>query len=226
MCSGQLWTEEDMKKEVHLQGVTMEQAREVYQMIARNSAVLSQGEADVGNAAVTEHRIELHDATPICQRPRRFPEPVTDAIEEQCRQLRKLDIIEPSRSPWSSPVVPVRKKDGSIRLCVDYRRVNSVTKTDSFPMPNLNEHVFSLHGMSYFTTLGLLRGYYQIPLEESSREVTAFSTMKMHYQFKRLSFGLKNAPAAFQREMQEILRLFPSKQVIIYIDNILIMSVF
>jgi hypothetical protein len=218
------WTQQRIVSEIPLDGLDNTQAQLIQQMLLSRSRVLSRGDSDIGMAAVTRHRIELHDETPIRQKPRRFPDPIVEAVEQQCHELEALDIIERSKSPWSSPIVPIRKKDGSIRLCIDYRKLNSVTKADRFPMPNLNGLVYSLHGMQYFSTLDLVRGYYQIPLEESSKELTAFSTTKNHYQFKRLSFGLKNAPAAFQREMQEILRAFPSRQVIVYIDDILIMS--
>ena len=142
----------------------------------------------------------------------------------QCKELQLLDIIEPSMSLWSSPVVPVRKKDGKIRLCIDYRRLNAVMKADRFPLPNLTDAVFSLYSVTSFTSLDLVRGYYQLPLAEESRELTAFSTPHSHWQFKRLSFGLKNSPAAFQREMQQVLSGFPWHKVVVYIDDVLIMS--
>ena len=120
--------------------------------------------------------------------------------------------------------MPVRKKDGSVRLCVDYRRLNMVTKPDRFPLPNLNDAVFGLRGMRYFTSLDLVRGYYQVPLDEESRQYTAFATPRAHWQFKRLSFGLRNAPSAFQRVMQSVLSGFPWRKVVVYIDDVLIMS--
>ena len=166
----------------------------------------------------------MHDDTPIREKPRRLPDPVTEEIEAQCEELRKIGVIEFSKSSWAAPVVPIRKKDGSLRLCVDYRKLNKVTKSDRFPMPNMNDLVFSLKGVKYFTALDLVRGYYQVPLDPETAECTAFSTPRNHYQFRRLCFGLKNAPAAFQREMQEVLRDFDSKQVIVYIDDILILG--
>ena len=182
---------------------------QVMSLLERRDDLFSQCDDEVGCLGVTHHRIELYDYTPIYQRPRRFPEVVNQEIEKQCKELELMDVIEPSSSPWSSPIVPVRKKDGSIRLCLDYRKLNCVTKPDRFPLPNLNDAVFGLQGMRYFTTMDLIRGYYQLPLDESSREFTAFSTPRAHWQFKRLSFGLKNAPSAFQREMQSILSQFP-----------------
>ena len=200
------------------------QADEVRALLREHRDIISTGEMDIGCAGVTRHRIELYDQTPIRQHPRRFPGPVVDEIERQCKDLLEQDIIEFSKSPWSSPVVPVRKKDGSLRVCIDYRKLNSVTKPDRHPMPNMTDLVFSLHGNQYFTNLDLVKGYYQIPLHQDSVECTAFSTTRNLYQFKRLSFGLKNAPSAFQREMQSVLREFDTKNVVVFIDDVLIAS--
>ena len=200
------------------------QREQVQSLLNKVALVFSQGEGDIGCAGVTQHRIELHDSTPIRQKPRRFPEPVALEIERQCEELRQLNIIDYSRYPWSSPVVPVKKKDGTLRLCVDYRQLNKVTKADRFPIPNMSDLVFNLGGRQWFSTLDLVKGYYQVPLDPASAEYTAFSTARNHYQFNRLSFGLKNAPGAFQREMQMVLRDFNTKEVVIYIDDILVMS--
>ena len=173
-----------------------------HKMLLSHQPVISTGDEDVGECVSTPIRIKLYDETPIYQRIRRFSPPITDAIELQCKELHDLDIIEPSISPWSSPIVPVIKPDKSIRLCVNYRKLNKITVPDRFPMPNLVDSVFGLHGIKYFPCLDLVRGYYQLSLAEESKELTAFSTAFGHWQFKRLSFGLKNAPAVFQREMQ------------------------
>ena len=196
----------------------------VMDMLLSREKVFSVNESDIGKASVTEHKIVLNDSAPIYQRPRRVRQPINDEIEKQCRELTEADIIEPTTSPWSSPIVPIRKKDGTIRLCVDYRKLNAVTVPDKFPVPNLLDSIFGLGGTKFFTKLDLIRGYYQIPLEESSKQYTAFSTNRGHWQFKRLSFGLRNAPAAFQREIQAVLSAFPSNKVIAYIDDILILS--
>ena len=204
--------------------LTSSQEEQFRNMLLSHLPAISTGDNDVGECSATPIRIQLYDETPIHQRVRRFPPPITDAIEKQCEELCDLGIIEPSISPWSSPVVPVIKPDKTIRLCVDYRQLNKVTVPDRFPMPNLTESVFSLHGIQYFTSLDLVRGYYQLPMAEESKELTAFSTAFGHWQFKRLSFGLKNAPAVFQREMQRILQEFPKARVIVYIDDILILG--
>ena len=196
----------------------------VLRLLKDEEAVFSRGDDDIGTLTGSTHRIVLYDYSPIYQRPRRFPEVVNAEVEKQCQELYEADVIEPSNSPWSSPVVPVRKKDGSLRLCIDYRRLNAVTVPDKFPLPNLSDAVFGLHGMRYFTSLDLVRGYYQFSLDEASREFTAFSTHRAHWQFKCLTFGLKNAPSVFQREMQNILKDFKWRSVIVYIDDVLILS--
>ena len=178
----------------------------------------------VGLLDVAPYNIELMDYTPIYQRPRRFPEVVNKEIESQLDELKDLGIIEPSMSGWSSPIVPIRKKDGSIRLCIDYRQLNAVTKTDRFPLPNLTDAVFGLHGMKYFSTLDMVKGYYQVPLSEESKDLTSFRTPRELLRFNRMPFGLKNAPACFQRVMQDILGEFPWSKVMVYIDDVLILS--
>ena len=204
--------------------LSLEEKTRVLELLNKHAEVFSKDESDIGRLDVLEYHIELLDSTPIYLKPRQFPEPVASDIAERCEQLQLLDIIEPSMSSWSSPVVPVRKKDGTMRLCVDYRRLNSVTKPDRYPLPNLNDSVYSLFGMRYFTSLDVTRGFYHVPIDKSSRECTAFSTQSGHWQFKRMPFGLRNAPAAFQRAMQLVLHKFPRGNVIVYIDDVLIMS--
>ena len=218
------WTLERMLQEIDLTTLSEDQASRVYDMLARVPDVLGKGDKDVGCALVPEHRIELTNLTPIRHKVRRFSEPLEKDIDDQCQELLTLDIIEPSYSAWSAPIVPIRKKDGSLRLCVDYRKLNAVTKQDSHPIGNMQDILFSLHGQKFFTSLDLVRGYYQVPLEEGSREFTAFSTSTGHFHFKRLPFGLKNAPSAFQRAMQSVLRLFSSADVSVYLDDVLIRS--
>ena len=196
----------------------------IYNLLYKNRIVFSHGDSDVGTAKVAPHHIELFDHAPIWQKPRRFADPVNQEIERQCLELLSLDILEHSDSQWSSPVVPVWKPDGTLRLCIDYRKVNAVTRTEKFPMPNLENCIYRGSKVKYFTKLDLVRGYYQVPLDDESRQYTAFSTVTDHYQFKRLSFGLRNSGIAFQKTMQQILSPLSCSNIIIYIDDILIMN--
>ena len=219
------WDIDKLKGKVDVgDSMTNEQKESIYNMLLKTKFALSSNDEDIGKAKVTPHKIVLTNNTPIWQKPRRFSDPVNEEIERQCKQLEAMDIIEKSDSPWSSPIVPVRKADGTLRLCVDYRRVNSVTRPEKFPMPNLYDSIYSAHNIKFFTKIDLVKGYYQIPIDEESRPLTSFSTQHDQYQFKRLSFGLRNSGIQFQRNMQEILSDFNSKRVIIYIDDILVIS--
>ena len=120
--------------------------------------------------------------------------------------MLELGVVEESHSDWCSPVVLVGKPDGSVRFCVDYRRVNAVSKFDAYPMPRIDELVDRLGMATYYTTLDCTKGYWQIPLSPAAREKTAFSTPLGLYQFKVLPFGLFGAPATFQRLMDRVLR--------------------
>ena len=220
------WNLDRLKNEVSVSHPLINDVNKsvVYNLLLENVEALSTGDSDVGLASVTPHHIQLTDYTPIWQRPRVFAEPVNREIESQCQELLNADIIESSNSAWSSPCVPVRKTDGSLRLCIDYRQVNNVTQTMKFPMPNLNHCLYKAHDIKFFTKLDLVRGYYQVQLDDDSKQYTAFSTLQNHFQFKRLPFGLKNSGIAFQKTMQEILLPLSNSNIIIYIDDILIMS--
>ena len=178
----------------------------------------------MGHTTIAPHKIELINDTPVYQKPRRFPEHIAREIQEECDKLELLDIIEPSTSAWNSPVLPVRRKDGRIRLVLDLRKVNLQTKKSKWPLPNISDIVYGLHGTKYFTCLDMIRAYQQIDLDPGSKEVTAFSTPKGHYQYAKLCFGLTNAATTFQREIQGVLKSLPPGKVIPYLDDILIVE--
>ena len=136
----------------------------------------------------------------------------------------KHNIVHPSTSPWSSPVVMVRKKDNTWRFCVDYRKLNSVTHHDAYPLPRIDSTLDSLSGATYFTTLDLMSGYWQVALEEQDKEKTAFSTAQGLFEFNVMPFGLTNAPATFQRLMECVLAGLTEEQCLIYLDDIIIFS--
>ena len=148
--------------------------------------------------------------------------------QEVSRQLQKMQdegIIQPSNSPWASPIVMVRKRDGSHRFCVDYRELNSVTKLDTYPLPRVDDLLDQLGESRFFSTLDLASGYWQIRVALGSREKTAFVVPNGFYEFRVMPFGLSNAPAVFQRLMQRVLMgLNPQGGqafVSVYIDDIL-----
>ena len=209
---------------INFPNLNKQQKDKVKTILNSNSSVFSTGNNDVGFIKDSEMIIEVLDDTPIYQKPRRFPQPINEKIDQQVKELIQMDIVEESKSPWSSPVVPITKKSGEIRLCIDYRKINKVIKNNPFPFPSLLDSVHNLSNMQYFTCLDMTKGYYQLNVSKKSRPYLGFSTHRGHYQFKRCSFGLKTAPAAFQKEIQKILQKFSWKQVVVFLDDICIMS--
>lgn len=132
-------------------------------------------------------------------------------------------IIERSSSEWAAPIVLVKKKDNTLRMCVDYRRLNAVSRADAYPMPRVDDLIDQLGKAKFITTLDLSRGYWQVPVEETSRPKTAFTTPFGLFQFRVMPFGLHGAPATFQRMMDELLRDLSSFAAA-YLDDVVIHS--
>ena len=173
---------------------------------------------------VVEMNIDTGNAHPIKQRPYRIPLAKMQIVEEELDKMLAEGIIEPSSSPWASPLTLVPKKDGSIRFCVDYRRLNEVTRKDAYPLPRIQDIFDQLDGAKVFTTMDLKSGYWQVKMAPDSVEKTAVSTHRGLFQFKRMQFGLTNAPAVFQRMMNSVLAKFVGKFCLIYLDDIIIYS--
>ncbi|GFY07046.1 retrovirus-related Pol polyprotein from transposon 412 [Trichonephila clavipes] len=132
--------------------------------------VFSRNSSDIGHTTVTQHRIDTADHPPIKQHPRRLPFAKQEEVGTLLREMQENDIIEPSSSPWASPIVLVRKKDGSTRFCVDYRKLNDVTKKDSYPLPRIDDTLNTLSGHKWFSTLDLKSGYWQVEIHPEDRE--------------------------------------------------------
>lgn len=126
-------------------------------------------------------------------------------MKKEIDRMKREGVIRDSRSPYSSNIVLVKKKDDEDRFCIDFRRLNSMTKLDPFPLPNINEILQSLVGSKWFSKIDLRSGYWQIELDEESVKYTAFTSPFGHHEFTRMPFGLKNAPAYFSRVMNELL---------------------
>ena len=185
-------------------------------------------EGERGETNWTEMHINTGDAVPKKQPVRRVPFAVRQEVAKQLAKMQEEGVIQPPSSPWASAIVLVRKKDGTLRICIDYRQLNSVTKLDTFPLPRIDNLLDQLGNAKYFTTIDLAAGYWQIRVADDSIEKTAFITHGGLYEFRVMPFGLTNAPAVFQRLMQQVLQgLNPAEGpsfVSVYIDDVLIFS--
>ncbi|KAL6456587.1 hypothetical protein MHYP_G00351310 [Metynnis hypsauchen] len=200
------------------------QAQSLKMLLRKYSTVFSMHSEDRGRTGIIKHRIRTGDATPIKQRAYRVTPEQRAEIQNQVDELLKADIIEESYSPWAAPVILVRKKDGTWRFCLDYRKLNAVTIKDSHPLPRVDDALDALSGSAWFSTMDLQHGYWQVEVEEQDREKTAFTTGSGLYHFKVLPMGLTNAPATFLRLMEMVLRGLPWKTCLVYLDDVLIFS--
>ncbi|XP_076300585.1 uncharacterized protein LOC143218903 [Lasioglossum baleicum] len=178
-----------------------------------------------GATSLTEHEIRLEDPTPIKQRYRPRNPAMQAIIDAEVEKMLKDGVVQPSRSPWSSPIVLARKKDGKHRFCVDFRRLNKVTKKDAYPLPQINAMLDKLRGARYLSTIDLKNGYWQVPLTPASRPLTAFTVPgKGLLEFRVMPFGLHSAPSTFQRLLDQVISPDMAPHAFSYLDDIVIAS--
>ena len=159
---------------------------------------------DLGGCELTLHEIDTKDATPIHQWPYKNSWKEREIIKEQIELMLKAGVIEPSKSPWSSPVVLVKKKDGKWRFCVDFRKLNAITTKDVYPLPRIDDLLYRMAGAKYFSLMDLQSGYWQVGMHPNSIEKTAFITPDGLFQFRKMPFGLCNSPARFMRLVDNV----------------------
>lgn len=177
-----------------------------------------------GFTDVDSHRIDVGDAVPSRSHPYRMGPERKKALDEEISKLLESGKIEPSSSPWASPVVMVPKRGGTYRMCIDYRKLNSVTKIDAYPMPSVDDILQSLHGAQVFSSLDLKSGYWQMGVAPEDREKTAFVCEQGLFQFRVLPFGVVNGPASFQRLMHTVLGDLVGRCCYVYLDDIVCFS--
>lgn len=177
-----------------------------------------------GQCLTAEHRIPTEPGNIVRHRPYRVSLSERKAIEAHVAEMLSKDVIRPSSSPWSSPVILVKKRDGTMRFCVDYRRLNKLTTKDVYPMPRIDDALDTLAGSSFFSSLDMRSGYWQIPVAEHDKPKTAFATPDGLYEFNVMPFGLCNAPATFERMIDTVLRGLKWKTCLCYLDDIIIFS--
>ena len=184
--------------------------------------VFSMGDHDLGRTNLVKHKIDTGTARPIRQPFRRLPLGQREEVERQVQGLLEKGAIQPSDSPWSSPVVLVAKKDGSKRLCIDYRKLNAVSQKDAFPLPRIDDTLDSLAGARWFCTLDMASGYWQVEMDPDARQKSAFSTNSGLYSWNVMPFGLCNAPATFERLMERVLSGLHWETLLVYLDDVIV----
>lgn len=209
---------------VDLTALAEQEQCQIRSLLQKYSGVFSAHEGDIGCTKLISHDIPLMDDVPVRQRYRRIPPSEYEAAKAHIHQLLEAQVIRESSSPFASPIVLVKKKDGSLRLCVDYRLLNSKTRKDAFPLPRIEESLDALSGARWFSTLDLTAGYNQVPVTEKDKMKTAFCTPFGLFEWNRMPFGLCNAPSTFQRLMERIFGDQHCQSLLLYLDDVVVFS--
>ena len=206
--------------------LSVSDTRKMEDFLTANSDVFALDMSQLGCTHRMEHTIDTGDAPPKTMRFYRASPKVRQEIDDQIGLLLEQGFIEPSTSEWTSPVVLVKKKDGSFRFAVDYRQLNAVTRPMNFPLPRL-EDIWDAIGESHakiYSVIDLASGFWQMPVAQNSREKTSFVTQTGQFQWTRMPFGLRNAPISFQKLMSQVFSGLTYKTVIVFMDDIICFS--
>ncbi len=206
--------------------LTTEQRKQVEALLVEFGDVFSRSNIyDLGKADHVEHDIKVMDERPFKQRYHTIPPHLYEEVRKHIQEMLDVGVITKLYSPWVSPVVLVWKKDKGLRICIDYRKLNARTVRDSYTLPRMDEILNKLHGSRYFSALDLKWGYWQVPLTQAAREMTAFTVGPLgFYEFLRMPFGLTNAPSTFQWLMETAFNEVHLSWILIYLDDIIIPS--
>ncbi|KAL6417870.1 hypothetical protein ACFW04_012472 [Cataglyphis niger] len=212
---------------LRLNHLNKEESDHVSRLIDRHQDLFHLPGSKLGFTSVIKHKIVTSDEQPINTKQYRFPPIHKEEIDKQIKELLDNDVIKPSESPYNSPLWIVPKKADSKgnkrwRMVIDYRALNEKTIGDAYPLPNITEILDQLGSAKYFSVFDLASGFHQIPMHESHAGKTAFSTPHGHYEFNRMPFGLKNAPATFQRLMDQVLSGLQGSELFVYLDDIVL----
>ena len=207
---------------IGLADITRQEQAEMKKLL---DEILPGGDTVLGCTTWAEHVIDVGNTRPIRQKQYPVSKKIQEEMHTQTKEMLEAGVIEPSSSGWSSPVVMVRKSNGMYRFCIDFRKVNEVSKPDAYPLPNMDQILRKLQSARYISTLDLSSAYHQIPLEAESKPITAFTVPGMGlFQFKRMPFGLSNAGASFQRLIDRVIGPELEPNVFSYLDDIIIVT--
>lgn len=202
--------------------LSAEQTAQVKNILIKFSSIFSRNKDDFGRTSLIKHHINTEGEKPTKQPPRRLPHHAAEYVDKEVQNMVDKGIVEPSSSPWAAGVVLVEKKDGTKRFCVDYRSLNNKTVKDAYPLPRIDDSLDRLEGASWFCTLDLHSGYWQVEMNEADKPKTAFVTRSGLFQFTVMPFGLCNSPATFERLMEVVLAGLNFNVCLVYIDDIII----
>lgn len=203
------------------QSLNQDQQVKLKELLYQHKDTFSES-GELGRTNLVYHEINTGNARPIRQPARRLPHHQRSEAQAQVDEMLKSGVISPSSGPWASPIVLVKKKDGSTRFCVDYRKLNDTTLKDAYPLPRIDDSLDALSGSAWFSSLDLASGYWQVEMNPDDRQKTAFSTGSGLYEFNVMPFGLTNAPSTFERLMELVLAGLHWKTCLVYLDDILI----
>ncbi|MCG8044919.1 MAG: RNase H-like domain-containing protein [Candidatus Thiodiazotropha endolucinida] len=216
---------ENLNVQIDEDNLTPDQLIEAKAVLNKWSDIFSKGPTDLGKTDLVKHTIKLTDETPFKEPYRRIPPGLFEEVRMHLKEMLDAGAIRESESPYSSNVVLVRKKDGSLRFCIDFRKLNNRTIRDSYSLPRIDDTIDTLMGAKYFTKLDLRSGYWQVEMEEADKPKTAFTVGNLgFYECNRMAFGLTNAPATFQRLMERCMGELNLKECLIFLDDILVYS--
>jgi hypothetical protein len=217
----------DVLDQVHVDnsGTLNDQQKEtLMELLQKHRSIFSTSDTDIGQCDKIKHRIDLLPGyeTPFKQRHRRIPPMMIEEVRQHLDQLLASGIIRKSKSPWASNVVLVRKKNGKLRMCVDYRMLNDRSVKDAYALPRIEEVFDILKGSKYFSTIDMKAGYHQVEIEDSHKERTAFTVGSFgFFEYVKMPFGLSNSPATYQRLMEECLGDYNMTICVIYLDDLI-----
>ncbi|KAG1043320.1 hypothetical protein G6F43_011674 [Rhizopus delemar] len=200
-------------------------AKKLKKLIHKFKAIFDWNNDTIGCTQLLNHKIVIEENTqPISHRPYRLSPIESDYLQKELEKYCKLGVIAPSNSPWAAPVILVKKKNGEYRMVIDYRKLNAITKKDSYPLPRIDDLLDALGKAKVFSALDMRAGFHQVPVEENSKELTAFTTKYGVYHYNTLPMGLVNSPATFQRLIDLCFKKLINKCLVAYIDDLNIYS--
>ena len=180
---------------------------------------------ELGCMGLAKHEIGVVDDEPFKERFQRIPPPMLEEVRPHMKEMLEVSAIHPSQSPWCNATVLVRKKDGGLHICIDFCKLNTRTKIDSYPLPHVQEAIESFMGTGYFSCLDLKAGFWQISMDKMSKQYTAFMVVYLgFFKCEQMPLGLCNAPTSIQRLMQNCLGKLNLTYCLIYLDDVIALS--